>query len=134
MALRRSVTRRRYWNGGIELERLPTPSKDNEEMAAARAAAMVATAAGRPLDAGTVCALGMICYHCASMPNAVRASHTFVDCPKRKRAHLREYTAGAMTSARQWLASRRAASEAVVNAQACASRGNQERWDRKEGK
>ena len=55
------------------------------------------------------------CYHCASLSPPVRVIHRFVDCPKRRRAQLREFSSGAIAEASAELVQRTETSSAVLD-------------------
>jgi len=51
--------------------------------------------------------VSQLCYYCASLPWPVRMSHAFYDCPKRRKACVREYPASVMERLRVELRVRR---------------------------
>ena len=65
---------------------------------------------------------GRFCYFCASLPSPIRAQHTYVECPKRRKACAREYTAEAMDGIDEELRQRREACEAVIADNAVATK------------
>ena len=56
-----------------------------------------------------------VCYYCAGLVPPIGASHRMAECPKRRKANEREYTAVAMEATVGELAARRAAAEANAN-------------------
>ena len=55
-----------------------------------------------------------LCYFCAGLDPPIRAQHTLMECPKRRRAGIREYTDESMDKIRNQLARRRKDAEKVL--------------------
>ena len=64
-----------------------------------------------------------LCYFCAGLPTPLRATHTLLECPKRRRAGAREYTPRAMEAVCEELRRRRDACEQLLASLATAQEG-----------
>lgn len=91
-------------NSARTLRRRNTEFKIKNAQAAAEAAA-AAEAEANPARRRSIfdqnAAHGRFCYFCATLASPIRAQHTFVECPKRRKANAREYSEEAMAAALQ---------------------------------
>ena len=107
--------------GGQTLE---AEAEEERRRAALRKAAAEQLEAERNGSPEARRASGRFCYHCATQDPPIRAAHPFVDCPKRRKACVREYTAEAMQQAVEELRVSREACQAVLDKQGYALREN----------
>ena len=107
--------------GGQTLE---AEAEEERRRAALRKAAAEQLEAERNGSPDARRASGRFCYHCATQDPPIRAAHPFVDCPKRRKACVREYTAEAMQQAVEELRVSREACQAVLDKQGYALREN----------